>query len=76
VFRLAKGCHQDFNLLRTIILVIHHLFGTKVARPQCAFTQQWLVKKEGFSFSKLASVMNMVTPIPQEDAYVMITYIR
>jgi hypothetical protein len=24
VFRVAKRCHQDFRLLRTIILVIHH----------------------------------------------------
>jgi hypothetical protein len=29
VLRLDKGCHQDFSLLRTIILVIHHLFQQK-----------------------------------------------
>jgi hypothetical protein len=25
VFKIIKGCHQDFSLLCTIILVIHHL---------------------------------------------------
>jgi hypothetical protein len=25
--RITKGCHQNFNLLCTIIFVIHHFFG-------------------------------------------------
>jgi hypothetical protein len=27
MFLIAKEYHQDFNLLHTIILIIHHLFG-------------------------------------------------
>jgi hypothetical protein len=38
IFRTTKRCHQDFNLLPIIIIVIHHFFWTKVAHPQCAFT--------------------------------------
>ncbi len=30
VFIIAKGCHQDFNLLCTTILVIYHVFEWKV----------------------------------------------
>jgi hypothetical protein len=29
MLRIAKECHQDFNLLHTMILVIHHFFGQK-----------------------------------------------
>jgi len=29
VFKIAKEYHQDFNLLRIIIFVIHHLFGER-----------------------------------------------
>ncbi len=38
LFKLTKGCHQDFSVLSTIILIIHHLFWTKVAHPWCVFT--------------------------------------
>jgi hypothetical protein len=29
VFMMAKKCHQDFNLICTIIFVIHHPFEQK-----------------------------------------------
>jgi len=31
VFIIAKGCHQDFNLFYTTIVVIHHFFEWKMA---------------------------------------------
>jgi hypothetical protein len=33
VFMIAKEYHQDFNLLRIVIFVIHHLFWWKVVYP-------------------------------------------
>jgi hypothetical protein len=33
VFMIAKEYHQNFNLLHTIILIIHHLFWWKVVHP-------------------------------------------
>jgi hypothetical protein len=27
VFKITKGCHQDFNLLNTMIFTRHHFFG-------------------------------------------------
>jgi hypothetical protein len=38
VFKIAKGYHQNFSLLCTIILVIDHFFWWKVVHPQCVFT--------------------------------------
>jgi hypothetical protein len=29
MFKITKGCDQDFNLLCTIILIIYHLFEQK-----------------------------------------------
>jgi len=37
VFIIAKGYHQDINLLRTIILVIHQCFLVKSGSPLVCF---------------------------------------
>jgi hypothetical protein len=37
VFKIIKGYHQNFNLLRNIILVIHHLFLVKSGSPFVCF---------------------------------------
>jgi hypothetical protein len=38
VFKIAKGCHQNFSLLCTTIFVIHHFFWWKLVHPLCVFT--------------------------------------
>jgi len=45
MFRIGKGCHQDFSLLCTIILVIHHFFGWKVVHPSWVFTYKSTICK-------------------------------
>jgi len=37
MFKITKGCHQNFILLHIIILIIHYLFWTKNGSPLACF---------------------------------------
>ncbi len=37
MFKMAKECHQNFNLLCTMILIIHHFFLVKSGSPLMCF---------------------------------------
>jgi hypothetical protein len=53
MFRIAKKYHQDFSLLRTMILAIYHLFWWKVVDLQCAFTRPYIFPPFYFSSNKV-----------------------
>jgi hypothetical protein len=52
VFRIVQKCHQNFNILYIIILIIHFFFFWKVVHLQSTFTHKFFSSYSGISSSR------------------------